>query len=269
MARVIAVCGWERFQHYKDRDPPWVKLYRDLLTSESWVLGTDLSRLVQVASTLLAARYSNAIPYEFRLIRKVASLDCTESEFDAAIAHLEAHKFLQVHEVAPSASTTLAPRQQSATSETEKRQSREETEAEQNARAKREEFGEEEEGEDVPRGTFAKVRDCYPPGLYGDNDWLLAEREMRGRLAAGATPAELVGAAAAYGHQQTAIGKVGSQYIVAPSRFFSKTGKWRGPFPTPPPTETAMDRLRRMTDPPSDNRVIEHEPDFGRFLSNG
>jgi hypothetical protein len=54
MTAHFAICNWERFQHYKDRDPPWVKLYRDLLTSESWVLGTDLSRVVQIASTLLA-----------------------------------------------------------------------------------------------------------------------------------------------------------------------------------------------------------------------
>src|SRR6201999_2272789 len=57
LLKYISIKGWDRFQHYTDRDPPWVKLYRDLLTSESWVLGTDTSRLVQVASILLAARY--------------------------------------------------------------------------------------------------------------------------------------------------------------------------------------------------------------------
>lgn len=93
---VLAICNWERFQHYKDRDPPWVKLYRDMLTAESWVLGTDISRLVQVASILLAARYSNQIPFRWALIRKVASLDCTEAEFHEAIQHLTATKFLEI-----------------------------------------------------------------------------------------------------------------------------------------------------------------------------
>jgi hypothetical protein len=112
MAKIIAVKEWDRFQHYKDRDPPWIKLYRDTLTSEAWVLGTDLSRLVQVASTLLAARYSNKIPLKFDLLTKVAHLDCTEADFMAAIEHLIEHNFLEVQEVEDackqSASTTLA-----------------------------------------------------------------------------------------------------------------------------------------------------------------
>lgn len=93
---VISLKGWDHFQHYKDRDPPWLKLYRDLLTSESWVLGTDTSRLVQVASMLLAARYNNQIPYRWDLIRKVSSLECSEKAFDQAIQHLSASNFLEV-----------------------------------------------------------------------------------------------------------------------------------------------------------------------------
>lgn len=127
----IAVVGWEKFQHYKDRDPPWVKLYRDLLTSESWVLGTDVSRLVQVASVLLAARYSNKIPYRWDLIKKVASLDCTEAQFKSAIQHLAEHNFIEIQQVTSeqivvehSASTPLA----TCTSEAEQRRGREETE---------------------------------------------------------------------------------------------------------------------------------------------
>jgi hypothetical protein len=125
----LVVLGWDRHQHYKDRDPPWVKLYRDLLTSESWVLGTDTSRLVQVASVLLAARYSNQIPLQWNLIRKVASLDCSEKEFNAAVSHLCTFKFFEIQDVTPaegvpeqSASTVLA----TCTSETEAEKSREE-----------------------------------------------------------------------------------------------------------------------------------------------
>jgi hypothetical protein len=120
MTRTIVVCGWEKFQHYKDRDPPWIKLYRDLLSSESWVLGTDHSRLVQIASTLLAARYQNATPLNYNLFRKVASLDLTEKQFKEALAHLAATGFLEIQGVADSASTVLA----TCTSEAEKRQSR-------------------------------------------------------------------------------------------------------------------------------------------------
>lgn len=109
MTGVISVCNWERFQHYKDRDPPWVKLYRDLLTTESWVLGTDTSRLVQVASILLAARYNNKIPYQWALIRKVSSLDCTEQEFTKAINHLVSAGFLELQGVTDNEAETVQP----------------------------------------------------------------------------------------------------------------------------------------------------------------
>lgn len=112
---LLTVKNWERFQHYKDRDPPWIKLYRDLLTSESWVLGNDLSRVVQVASTMLAARYENKIPYRFDLLKKVMSLDCNEAQFKKAVDHLINTNFLEIQEVpieeksvAQSASAPLA-----------------------------------------------------------------------------------------------------------------------------------------------------------------
>lgn len=30
------VKNWKRFQHFKDRSPPWIKLYRDLLDDPDW-----------------------------------------------------------------------------------------------------------------------------------------------------------------------------------------------------------------------------------------
>lgn len=123
----IAVKNWERFQHYKDRDPPWIKLYRDMLTSEPWLLGSDLSRLVQVAITLLAARYQNDIPNQFSMLKKVASFDCTEKQFNKAIDYLASVNFLEIHGVT-SASKVVAQDASSvlASCNTETEQSREE-----------------------------------------------------------------------------------------------------------------------------------------------
>jgi hypothetical protein len=135
MPQVIALCGWEKYQHYKDRDPPWVKLYRDLLTTESWVLGTDASRLVQVASILLAARYQNATPLNFALIKKVASLDISEREFNAAIEHLSKYEFLEIQGDNEPCKQPASKPLATCTSETE--QSREETEERQRQRATR------------------------------------------------------------------------------------------------------------------------------------
>jgi len=126
-----------------------------------------------------------------------------------------------------------------------------------------------ERTEDVPREAFGRIRASYPPGLYREADWLLAEREIRTRVLDDRVPlAELVGAAHAYGQQQQAIGRVGSQYVLKPSGFFGSTGEWRGPFPLPAQAETAMDRLMRMTSAPTDDRTIDHVPEFSRFIAN-
>ncbi len=110
--RYLSVKSWDRYQHYKDRDPPWIKLYRDTFTTEAWVLGTDLSRLLQLASTMLAARYSNKIPLNFTLLKRVATLDCKEADFLAAVDHLLQHDFLEIQidedSVKQSASKPLA-----------------------------------------------------------------------------------------------------------------------------------------------------------------
>jgi hypothetical protein len=93
------------------------------------VLGTDHSRLLQVAIVLLAARYENKIPLRWDLLKKVASLDFSEAQFKNALKHLAEHKFLEYQSCASDsnglahlASTPLA----TCTSEAE--QSRAETE---------------------------------------------------------------------------------------------------------------------------------------------
>lgn len=45
----IRVKNWERFQHYKNRRPPWIKLYRDLLDDPHWhALSGDASKLLSM-----------------------------------------------------------------------------------------------------------------------------------------------------------------------------------------------------------------------------
>ena len=221
VTQVLVIKNWDRFQHYKDRDPSLVKLYRDTLTSEVWVLGTDISRLLQLASTLLAARYSNRIPLNFKLLRKVASIDCTEAEFDEAIAHLVEHSFLEIQGLEAEnelpASTTLAK------CSSEKRRE-EERRGDITTR----------EAADVPHGTLVKIRETYPAGTYRESAWLHAERWLGHLIEDGTNPADLVAASAAYGMQQKAVGRLGTQFVLSPAKFFDpRESNWRGPFPLP------------------------------------
>lgn len=95
MAASISIVAWDEFQHYRDRDPPWIKLYRDILTSSPWLLGTDISRLVQIALILLAARYKNEIPYS-PIILKAAHLDCTKDQLEKSVLFLQSVEFIKI-----------------------------------------------------------------------------------------------------------------------------------------------------------------------------
>src|SRR5215831_162610 len=33
----LEIVGWQRFQHYKDRDPPWIKNYTRLLADHNYL----------------------------------------------------------------------------------------------------------------------------------------------------------------------------------------------------------------------------------------
>jgi len=211
----IAVKNWERFQHYKDRDPPWIKLYRDMLTSEPWVLGTDISRLVQVAITLLAARYSNAIPYQFQLLRKVASLDCTEKQFGKAIDFLASVSFLEIQGVtngsgllAHGASSVLATCNTETEGEQRERQSRAETEQIPSAR----------KSAPAEAVEFLDFKIFYP-NRAGDQGWRKALRSACARIGEGHTWIEILDGAKRYAAFIRAGGKEGTEYVKQAATF--------------------------------------------------
>lgn len=58
------VKNFEKFQHYKDRSPPWIKLYNELLDDYDFGLLPDASKMHLIAIWLLASRSDNKIPYD-------------------------------------------------------------------------------------------------------------------------------------------------------------------------------------------------------------
>lgn len=50
------VKNWDHFQHYRDRNPPWIKLHFDILASADWVTLDDTSRVLAIACMLIASR---------------------------------------------------------------------------------------------------------------------------------------------------------------------------------------------------------------------
>ena len=58
----LQVKNWEKFQHYKDRTPPWIKLHRDLLNDYNFSCLQDASKLHLMLIWLLASQLDNKIP---------------------------------------------------------------------------------------------------------------------------------------------------------------------------------------------------------------
>lgn len=62
--------NFERLQHYKDRSPPWIKLYNGLLDDYEFARLPDASKAHLIAIGLLASRYSNKIPLDAEWIAR-------------------------------------------------------------------------------------------------------------------------------------------------------------------------------------------------------
>lgn len=103
MSKFLRIVNWDRFQHYKDRNPPWIKLHRDLLTSETWVSSDNDSRVLAIAIMMLAAATGNHIPASPRYIQRVAYLDR-----EPDLAPLVGLNFIEIYEVSDDASKPLA-----------------------------------------------------------------------------------------------------------------------------------------------------------------
>lgn len=87
----VRIRNWEKFQHYKERSAPWIKLYRDMMDSELWVMGSDASKLLATCTMLLAVRTDNKIPLEPAYIRRACHL-----EFDPDFSELLKYQFVEI-----------------------------------------------------------------------------------------------------------------------------------------------------------------------------
>lgn len=72
----FTVKNFEKFQHYKDRSPPWIKLYNDLLDNYEFSRLQDASKLHLVLIWLLASRHDNRLPWDPKWI--AARIGATE-----------------------------------------------------------------------------------------------------------------------------------------------------------------------------------------------
>lgn len=104
----FSVVNWEKHQHYKDRNPPWIKLHKDLLHDYEFSCLHDASKLQLMMIWLLASQMDNKIPADQKWLKNALHL-----EEDINLKALSDAGFIDI------ASTVLAERQQVATTEAE------------------------------------------------------------------------------------------------------------------------------------------------------
>jgi len=73
--KYLKVKNWTQFQHYKDRNPPWVKFHFEILASQDWVMLADASKLLACVCMLVASRHDGKVPNDPAYIKRVAYLD--------------------------------------------------------------------------------------------------------------------------------------------------------------------------------------------------
>lgn len=118
----VGVKNWHKFQHFKDRRPPWIKLYRDILDDMEWHELDGESAKALVMLWLIASEYEGTLP-EVKVL--AFRLRCSEADVTRHISALE--KWLERSDIAP-ISPVISPAISDGYQETRPEKRREETE---------------------------------------------------------------------------------------------------------------------------------------------
>ncbi len=228
----LRIKEWERFQHYHDRSPPWIKLHRELLTSRTWVSLNDASRVLAIACMLLASATDNRIPADAGYLKRVAYLNS-----DADWSELVSTEFLELvdesSQVKAAASKVLA--NDTKRSSEERREETEQRRGEEITRAR-----------GVSRETSANwmldFKLAYPDRA-GDQGWGKAVRAANARIAEGHTAFEFITGAKRYAAFCEATGKLGSEYVKQACTFLGPDKPFLLPWHPPPKAENASERI--------------------------
>jgi len=70
MPKYFNVKNWDSFQHYKDRNPPWIKLHNHLLDNYEFECLPDASKSHLLCIWMLASRTQNKMPMDSQWIKR-------------------------------------------------------------------------------------------------------------------------------------------------------------------------------------------------------
>jgi len=83
----MRIKNWTKFQHFKDRRPPWVKLYRDILDDLEWHELDPLAAKVLVMLWLIASENDGRIPDNKTLAFRLRLSELKTKEIIIKLSH--------------------------------------------------------------------------------------------------------------------------------------------------------------------------------------
>ena len=128
MKKTFSVKNWSEFQHYKDRNPPWIKLHNHLLDDYEFEMLGDAAKGHLLCIWMLASRTKNEMPYDDKWVAKkigASSKVNLEALVSAGFLIVERDASNMLQESGHVA-TASVPSEEKRREEAEKRQRREE-----------------------------------------------------------------------------------------------------------------------------------------------
>jgi hypothetical protein len=188
----VAIRNWKKFQHFKDRRPPWIKLYRDLLDDPDWheMSGDDAKTLVML--WMIASEDEGRLPDTRKLAFR---LRISNSKAEQLVNRLS--KWLIQDDIKPTSG-----RYQDDAPETEgETETQEEGETELRAVAKA--------TRPDPFEDFWKI---YPK-RDGANPKAPARKKYLAALKAGASSEDILAATKRFAEEARSKGQIGTPYV--------------------------------------------------------
>ena len=206
----LKVKNWSEFQHYKDRDPPWIKLHRRLLTDYEFSCLQDASKLHLMLLWLLASQLDNKIPTDAGWIARQIGVSGPVN-----LKPLIDKGFIRLVQ---DAIKPLAERKQSAIGETET-----ETETE---------YGSSATPTNPAADQFAELWKIYPK-RSGSNPKNKAFSAFSARLKENNSLAEIRAGLERYAAWCKTTNKIGTETVMQAQRFFGPGREWENDWGAP------------------------------------
>lgn len=125
MENYFKVKNWDNFQHYKDRNPPWIKLHNHLLDNYEFECLPDASKAHLLCIWMLASRTQNKMPMDPKWIkRKIGASEDVDLQVLVKYGFIETE--CELHIAEQDASNALVSEEESR-GEAETEESREDT----------------------------------------------------------------------------------------------------------------------------------------------